>query len=101
MLPHPIEHCLDHHLLNVSCHSSSEARVLAVLASLVTTERSKIKQSEWSFGIYRSEPTFRKSDFFFDVALVHTWNDPNQGKHLHSSSRRLRLTWQDDSWYDI
>jgi hypothetical protein len=34
--------------------------------------------------------------FFFDVALVHTWNDPNQGKHLHSSSLRLRLTWQDD-----
>ena len=63
MLPHPIEHCLDHHTLNVSCHSSSEAQVLAVFASLVTTERSKIKQSEWSFVIYRSEPTIRKSDF--------------------------------------
>lgn len=33
----------------------------------------------------------------FDVALVHTWNDPNQGKHLHNSSLRLRLPWQDDN----
>jgi hypothetical protein len=62
MLPHSIERYLHHHLLDVSCRSGFEAQVLADFTSLVTTERSKSKHSEWTLPFNRSEPAIRKSD---------------------------------------
>lgn len=41
------------------------------------------KQSEWPFAYLPVRTHNSEVGYGFDVALVHTWNDPNQGKQLH------------------